>query len=136
MEAEAEDEKLKQEYVNKSESLQNEFSQKEKQLWVFLPCLEKCMAVNILHLQYVLCPSAGCLLLNGFEQNANTEDLCVRYWQGRRKCGIPRKPSWLWVTLKWHTAWKEGENQHYFLAKSTNFIQEEIILSGGKYVVE
>uniref|UniRef100_A0A8D2N5E9 RUN and FYVE domain-containing protein 2 n=1 Tax=Zonotrichia albicollis TaxID=44394 RepID=A0A8D2N5E9_ZONAL len=32
MEAEAEDEKLKQEYVNKSESLQNEFSQKEKQL--------------------------------------------------------------------------------------------------------
>ncbi|NXT13290.1 RUFY2 protein, partial [Prunella fulvescens] len=32
MEAEAEDEKLKQEYVNKSESLQNKFSQKEKQL--------------------------------------------------------------------------------------------------------
>uniref|UniRef100_A0A8C3U3U8 RUN and FYVE domain containing 2 n=1 Tax=Catharus ustulatus TaxID=91951 RepID=A0A8C3U3U8_CATUS len=32
MEAEAEDEKLKQEYVNKSENLQNEFSQKEKQL--------------------------------------------------------------------------------------------------------
>ncbi|KAM9281981.1 RUN and FYVE domain-containing protein 2 [Cariama cristata] len=32
MEAEAEDEKLKQEYVNKSESLQKEFSQKEKQL--------------------------------------------------------------------------------------------------------
>lgn len=32
MDAEAEDEKLKQEYVNKSESLQNEFSQKEKQL--------------------------------------------------------------------------------------------------------
>ncbi|NXS06397.1 RUFY2 protein, partial [Neodrepanis coruscans] len=31
-EAEAEDEKLKKEYVNKSESLQNEFSQKEKQL--------------------------------------------------------------------------------------------------------
>lgn len=49
MDAEAEDEKLKQEYVNKSESLQNEFSQKEKQLWVFLSCLEKYMAVNILH---------------------------------------------------------------------------------------
>ncbi|NWW54282.1 RUFY2 protein, partial [Pedionomus torquatus] len=32
MEAEAEDEKLKQEYVNKSESLQKEFCQKEKQL--------------------------------------------------------------------------------------------------------
>ncbi|NXR04218.1 RUFY2 protein, partial [Sagittarius serpentarius] len=32
VEAEAEDEKLKQEYVNKSESLQKEFSQKEKQL--------------------------------------------------------------------------------------------------------
>ncbi|KQK84105.1 hypothetical protein AAES_51951 [Amazona aestiva] len=32
MDAEAEDEKLKQEYVNKSESLQKEFSQKEKQL--------------------------------------------------------------------------------------------------------
>ncbi|NXC18306.1 RUFY2 protein, partial [Corythaeola cristata] len=32
MEAEAEDEKLKQDYVNKSESLQKEFSQKEKQL--------------------------------------------------------------------------------------------------------
>uniref|UniRef100_A0A674G7T4 RUN and FYVE domain containing 2 n=1 Tax=Taeniopygia guttata TaxID=59729 RepID=A0A674G7T4_TAEGU len=32
VEAEAEDEKLKQEYVNKSESLQNEFFQKEKQL--------------------------------------------------------------------------------------------------------
>lgn len=31
---------------------------------------------------------------------------------------------------------KGRENQHYFLAKSTNFIQEEIILSGGKYVVE
>ncbi|POI32870.1 hypothetical protein CIB84_003380, partial [Bambusicola thoracicus] len=32
LEAESEDKKLKQEYVNKSESLQKEFSQKEKQL--------------------------------------------------------------------------------------------------------
>jgi len=32
MEAEAEDEKLKQEYMNKSGSLQKEFSQKEEQL--------------------------------------------------------------------------------------------------------
>lgn len=32
MDAENEDKKLKQEYVNKSESLQKEFSQKEKQL--------------------------------------------------------------------------------------------------------
>lgn len=136
MDAEAEDEKLKQEYVNKSESLQKEFSQKEKQLWVFLSLFAKMHGSKHSPLQYVLCPNTGYLLLNGFEQNVNVKEFYVRYWQGRRKYVIPRKPGWLWVPLKWHTAWKEGEKQHYFLAKNASLIQEEIILSGGKYTEE
>lgn len=39
--------------------------------------------------QYVPWLKTGFLLMNGFEQNVNTKDLHVRYWQGGRKYVIP-----------------------------------------------
>lgn len=35
--------------------------------------------------QHVSCVNAGWWLTNGFEQNVNTKDGNVRYWQGDRK---------------------------------------------------
>lgn len=82
-----------------------------------------------------MCINTSWLLIIDFEQNVNTKDIDVTYWQDERNYAIPRKSGYLWAPLKWCAAWKEGEELHYILSEGAGLVREETIVSKRKYPV-
>lgn len=74
-------------------------------------------------------------MITDCEQNVNTKDINVAYWQDGRKYAVPRRSGYLWAPLKCCAAWKEGEELQYISSEGAGLLHEETIVSKRKYLV-